>query len=700
MKKLIVFLLTAAVSLLTPPAEAAKKTKVVFISGKMSHGPMSHEHRAGNMILAKRLNESGLNIDAVVLPDIGYPKDSSVLKDADTIVLFCTGHGGHVLNPKLKEFDALMKKGIGVVMIHWTTEAVKGDPGDKFLEWMGGFCDLDWSVNPHWTPTFTPQKHEIWNGVKAFSATDEWYYHMRFVKDRAGLTPILTDVPGPETLKRPNGPRSGNVQVRRSVANRESQHVAWAYQRPTMKGRGFGFTGGHVHMNWQNDNYRKIMLNAILWTAGVKVPKNGVKSATPSDAEIRSNLDDKKKRAPRRNAKPAPKPAAKNTPPPSFQELRQQAIKKIDSRKSLDLLARALGDSKEAGTQAALLRGMLAGLEGRRNVTPPANWRNAKTRLNNSGSAEVRQLALRVSQIFGDRSAAGKAFALVRDSAAAPADRRSALQSLVTQRNPQLKALLKSMLDDGALRIDAIRAYGAIEDENAPELILSRYAGLGFQGKRAAVETLTSRKNYARALLAAMKQKTVPKADLPVYLARSLSNLLGKQFTRYYGEITELSQDKAAAIVKYKKLLIPERLTRADVHKGRQMFQAVCASCHTLYGEGGELAPDLTGSNRADIDYILLNMIDPSADIPDAYKLVTLQTKDGQSLAGTIAQEDDQRVVIRLVGQTQTVLKSDIAGRQTSDLSMMPEGLLTALPDNMVLDLVKYLQTTKQVALP
>ena len=106
------------------------------------------------------------------------------------------------------------------------------------MEWMGGFCDLDWSVNPHWTPTFTPQKHEIWNGVNAFSANDEWYYHMRFVKDRTGLTPILTDLPGPETLKRPNGPRSGNPHVRRSLAKGESQHVAWAYERPSGKGGG------------------------------------------------------------------------------------------------------------------------------------------------------------------------------------------------------------------------------------------------------------------------------------------------------------------------------------------------------------------------------------------------------------------------------------------------------------------------------
>jgi type 1 glutamine amidotransferase len=274
-----------------------QKKKVIFISGKPSHGWMKHEHRAGNMILAKRLNESGLPVEAVVLKDVGYPEDASILQDASTIVIFCTGHGNHLLNPKLREFDALMRKGIGVIMIHWATEAVSGAPGDKFLEWMGGFCDLNWSVNPHWKPNFKPRMHPIWNGVQPFSVDDEWYYHMRFVEDRRGFTPILTDLPPPETLKRPDGPRSGNPAVRKAVANGETQHVAWAYERP-WGGRGFGFTGGHNHVSWQDDNYRKIMLNAILWTAGMEVPKDGVQSSTPSDKEIESNLDPdpKKKR--------------------------------------------------------------------------------------------------------------------------------------------------------------------------------------------------------------------------------------------------------------------------------------------------------------------------------------------------------------------------------------------------------------------
>ena len=290
MKKLILNLCVLSGLLLGATSEAADKAKAVFISGKPSHGRLAHEHRAGNMILAKGLNESGLPIEAVLLPHYGYPKDESILNGADTIVIFCTGHGGHLLNPKLKQFDALMKKGTGVVMIHWATEAIKGDPGNKFLEWMGGFCDLNWSVNPHWTPNFKAQKHPIWNGVKPFSVNDEWYYHMRFVKDLKGVTPILTDVPPAKTLKRPDGARSGNPTVRKAVANGESQHVAWAYERP-VGGRGFGFTGGHVHMNWQHDDNRKLMLNAILWTANVEIPKEGVPSKTPTKEEMHSNLD-------------------------------------------------------------------------------------------------------------------------------------------------------------------------------------------------------------------------------------------------------------------------------------------------------------------------------------------------------------------------------------------------------------------------
>lgn len=289
-------LLAVFSALLTVPASAQDKAKIVFISGEPSHGSMAHEHRAGNMILADALNRSGLAVQTVLVPHPGYPEDTSILRDAATVVIFCTGHKGHVLSPRLDEFDKLMKSGTGVVMIHWATEAEKGNPGEKFLEWMGGFCDLNWSVNPHWTPKFKDfPNHPIANGVKPFSVNDEWYYHMRFVDGLKGVTPILSDIPPPETLRRPDGERSGNPYVRSAVANGEKQHVAWAYERPT-GGRGFGFTGAHNHVNWQDENFRKVVLNAILWTANMDVPKEGCPSHSVSDSQIKENLDDKSSR--------------------------------------------------------------------------------------------------------------------------------------------------------------------------------------------------------------------------------------------------------------------------------------------------------------------------------------------------------------------------------------------------------------------
>jgi len=244
------------------------------------------------MLLAKARSESGLDVDAPVLPGIGYPSAPSVLEDTSSIVIFTTGNKAHFLNSNLDAFDTLMKKGVGVVMIHRGTEAVKGEPGEMFLDWMGGFCDLDWSVNPHWKAHFDSfAEHPISNGVKPFCVDEERYYHMRFREDMAGVTSIFADLPGPEILQRPDGERSGNPEVRRSVAAGEEHRR----QRPD-GGRGFGFTGGHFHQSWQNDEYRKIVLNAILWTTKVEVPVNGLGSKTSTDEELLQNLDPTEKR--------------------------------------------------------------------------------------------------------------------------------------------------------------------------------------------------------------------------------------------------------------------------------------------------------------------------------------------------------------------------------------------------------------------
>ena len=268
----------------------AKPKKLVFIAGTPSHGKGSHEHRAGSMILAEALNAHyGDKIDASVTW-YGWPKDPAVLEGVDGIVIFCTGGPRHLAIPKLDEIDALVKKGVAFGSIHYGVEVPPGDPGDAFLRWQGGHFEINYSVNPHWTPEFKDfPDHPAANGLKPFAINDEWYFHMRFQKE--GVTPILSAVAPNSTMKRGDGPHSGNPHVRKSVAAGEKQHVVWVYQRPNNGGRGFGFTGAHKHKNWQDDNFRKAGLNACAWMLGLDIPADGVPSATPSDEQIAANQD-------------------------------------------------------------------------------------------------------------------------------------------------------------------------------------------------------------------------------------------------------------------------------------------------------------------------------------------------------------------------------------------------------------------------
>ena len=275
----------------------AGKKKIVFMAGAPSHGWGAHEHRAGCLLLANRLNTNAADsVYAEVRVHTDWPANLSALEDADSIVFYCDGGGRHMANKHLEGLDAQLKKGCGLACLHYGVETTKGKSGQKFLEWMGGYFEPHWSVNPHWDGEFKDfPKHPITRGVKPFKIRDEWYFHMRFVEGMKGVTPILSAHPPKETMKRGDGPHSGNPHVRKAIENGEIQHVAWAYERPG-GGRGFGFTGGHFHKNWAEDNFRKVVLNAIAWTANAEVPADGISSGTPSEEELDANQDYPKRR--------------------------------------------------------------------------------------------------------------------------------------------------------------------------------------------------------------------------------------------------------------------------------------------------------------------------------------------------------------------------------------------------------------------
>jgi type 1 glutamine amidotransferase len=274
-------------NVLLKPLKAKDKRKIALIAGKPSHGYAGHEHNAGCLLLAKCLNENVPEVHAVAYN--GWPEDPNALADAAAIVVFSNGGGGHPILPHLKEVDKLAKRGVGVAMLHYAVEVPKGDPGDLFLDWIGGYFETHWSVNPFWKAKFERfPDHPITRGVKPFEMDDEWYYHMRFRENMEGVTPVLTAVPPDSTRERPDGAHSNNPTVRARKGMPE--HVGWAAERPD-GGRGFGFTGGHWHWNWANDSFRTVVLNGLVWVAGLEVPPGGVASKTPTLEELEKNQD-------------------------------------------------------------------------------------------------------------------------------------------------------------------------------------------------------------------------------------------------------------------------------------------------------------------------------------------------------------------------------------------------------------------------
>lgn len=256
-------------------------TKVVFIADAGTHGgPGNHEFMAGSMLIARTLNANYRNVHAVVHSSKNWPQN---LAHADAIVVGLN-HGAKAANDP--EIFAAVRRGAGFMAIHFGVEVEKGKQGENYTQWMGGYFETFWSVNPWWTPSFKSfPDHPIARGVKPFSVKDEWYYHMRFPADMKGVTPILSDVPPTTTASEKPSGRGGNPDVFRAISAGEPQHMAWAYERPD-GGRGFGFTGMHDFFNMANDDFRTVLLNGTAWVSRLDIPVDGVRSSPQTRDEL------------------------------------------------------------------------------------------------------------------------------------------------------------------------------------------------------------------------------------------------------------------------------------------------------------------------------------------------------------------------------------------------------------------------------
>jgi putative membrane-bound dehydrogenase-like protein len=365
-------------------------------------------------------------------------------------------------------------------------------------------------------------------------------------------------------------------------------------------------------------------------------------------------------------------------------------------------LVRFLAAEERASLQRDVLAGIDAGLRGQKRALPPAGWPELFARLERSDDSGIRKQANLLALRFGDPRAGDRLAATMSDAALPVADRREALEALTERHEPGLPARLLPLLDDPAVRGPAIRALAAYRDPAAPSALVKRYRSFAAAERDDAIGTLASRPSYASALLDAIERGEIPARDVSVTIARQIQALghpeLSARLASAWGTLRPTSGNTRALLARYQALLNPDALARADAASGRQVFQKTCAQCHKLFGEGGDLGPELTGADRKNVEYILQNVLDPSATVGKDYRLTTVAVRDGRIVSGIIKSQTDRILVVQTVNDRLAIDRDDVEELKVAESSVMPEGLFQKLSDAEIRGLRAYLAGDVQAA--
>jgi len=392
--------------------------------------------------------------------------------------------------------------------------------------------------------------------------------------------------------------------------------------------------------------------------------------------------------------------------------VRQFMVRKFSQGGQPEVLSRlaevTLLGNKDIGDSQRILKDISSGLKGVRQAKLPESWPAVYKELSKSTDGEVRQLATQLAIKFGDPAAVAELRTLLLNSEAPANQRTESLKALVGINAAGLAPDLQKLITDAAVSGAALRALASYDDAGTPAAILAAYAKLPGDVRRDALGTMASRPAYALALLDGVQKGSVPRADLTADLIRQLRNLKNKELdekiANVWGSLRESPKDKLKEIARLKKLLTtkPAKQNEPDVMLGRAVFAKVCAQCHTMFDAGGNIGPQLTGSNRADLDYLLSNIVDPSALVGKDYQMQVLLTGDGRLLTGIVKEEDDKSITLATANEVVIIPKSElekVGGREISEQSMMPEEIIKPLSERELRSLVAYMASPKQVPL-
>jgi putative heme-binding domain-containing protein len=351
-----------------------------------------------------------------------------------------------------------------------------------------------------------------------------------------------------------------------------------------------------------------------------------------------------------------------------------------------------------------MLEEMVATLSARGRMAAPAAWQRGWEILSADSDEGVRRLARLVAVRFGDPRVVPQMRALVADTATEAAARRDALAALVAAKDDGLPPVLWKLIADPVMQKDVLAALAAVPHEGTPAAIVAGYQSLSADGRQAAISTLGSRPPWTLALLDAIAAGSVPRGDLSAFtvgqLARSNDKQVLEKLQAVWGTVRATPADRQSEFATWRTRLGPEAMKKADLSHGRATFAKTCGACHQLHGEGGKIGPDLTGSNRADLEYLLANLLDPSGIVGRDYQTTIVVTDDGRSIAGIVVEETPTSVTLETPTERVTVSLDEIESRVLSPQSLMPENQLAQLSPEAARDLVAYLRHPTQVPLP
>ena len=355
-----------------------------------------------------------------------------------------------------------------------------------------------------------------------------------------------------------------------------------------------------------------------------------------------------------------------------------------------------------------MLVGLAVGVRGQRQMEMPKSWPAFAERVQASGNEKGLPLVQQVGAVFGDGVALAQLVRVAQNKDLAAEIRSTAVNSLVSvggeAAGSELKIpeLLQGMIGDRAVQMAAIRGLRRFNHEQTPKWLLGKYASLDKPLKNAVIDTLSSREAYAFALMAALESGDVSREHVTPQQARQISNIdnaeLTEKLSDLWGAVQSSSEEQLKTISRIKTMLATQGDAHADLSQGRSIYKQRCASCHKLFGDGGKIGPDLTGSGRANIDYALQNIVTPSAVVAAGFQVSVIVTVTGRVLTGVVTQESDQVVLIQTDKEQIRLPVSEVDEIRKSKQSLMPENLLKDLTDEQITSLLAYLASPVQVS--